>query len=338
MKTIIKTTLFLLVLFLVAYFSANYVLRKVAIKAIATLQPRLEQKGIVVENFNYSSVRMNSFNSCAVSDVDLAFYLNRKMYGKEFFKASFKAKTLTIRFADFNNPSFFFSFNEFSLFIHENDARKTFGKLENGHMKTRIPFYLKTPEESARNILAEVKTLFNENKTSMDIEIKTDVLLGIDDKEIKVGLFTERNGSFTYLKFNHEDILEAAKNFDLDLAEKEAEIIASYPSKVPAMIKITRDAKKYSVLEKSKNSSFPEDALRHIYWSYHLTREFGPVLAKEITDAHETAIGNTEKEHLMDYHNNEVARKYAQETLSIEEIKNRVLYAPEIIRDASEVR
>jgi hypothetical protein len=340
LKTLLKTILFFLILFLITYFSANYVLRKLAIKAIATLQPRLEQKGIIVENFDYSTVRMNSFNSFVLSDVDLDFYLNRKMYGKESFKAAFNAKTITIRFADFQNPSFFFSFIDFSLFIHanESDDRKTFGKLENGYLKSRIPLFLKTAEESAREILTEIKILFNENKTPMDFEIEVDVFLGIDDKEIKVRLFTERTGSITYLKFNDADIFEAAKSFDLDLSEKEAEIIANYPSKVPGMIKITRDAKKYSEFEKSKNKSFPEDAYRHIYWSYHLTREFGPDLAREITDAHETEIGNTEKEHQMDYHNNEVARKYAEEILSTDEIKNRVLNSPEIIRDPNEVR
>lgn len=307
---------------------------------MAILQPRLEQKGIIVENFDYSSVRMNSFNSCALSDVDLDFYLNRKMYGKESFKAAFNAKTITIRFADFRNPSFFFSLSDFSLFIHANegDDRKTFGKLENGFLKTRIPLYLKTPEESAREILTEIKILFNENKTPMDFEIEADVFLGIDDKEIKVRLFTDRIGTITYLKFNDRDIFEAAKSFDLDLSVKEAEIIANHPGKVPGMIKITRDAKKYSMFEKSKHKTFPEDAYRHIYWSYHLTRAFGPELAKEITDAHETEIGNTEKEHQMDYHNNEVARNYAKEILSTDEIINRVLHSPEIIRDPNEVR
>ena len=340
MKTAIKTVIFFLVLFLLVYFSANFVLRKLAEKAITTLQPRLEKKGIIIENFDYSTVRMNSYNSCAISDIDLNFQLNRKMFGKESFKADFNAKSITVRFADFQNPSFFFTFRDFSLFIHaeEPEARKTFGRLENGFLQSRIPLYLKTPEESAREIIAEVKTLFNESKTPMDLEIAADVLLGIDDKEIKVGLFTERIDSVTYLKFNDEDILKAALEFDLDLAEKEAEIIANYPGKVPGMIKITRDAKKYSVFEKNKDNSFPEDAYRHIYWSYHLTRELGPELSKEITDAHETAPGNTEKERSMDYHNNEVGRKYAGEILSMDEIKNRVLNSGEIIRNPSEVR
>ncbi len=339
LKTLIKTIIVLLVIFGVFYFSANYVLKKLTAKVVSELKPRLEQKGIIIEEFDYSTVRLNSYNSVAVDNTNLDFHLNKKMYGKESFHAQFKASSISIRFADFKNPSLFFTLKGFSFFVEPEDenTKKPFGKLEKGYLKSRIPVYLKTPEESVQEIVAEIKNLFRENKTPLDLEIKADVILGIDEKEIKVGLITERRDGWTYLKLDHEDILAAAKSFDLDLAEKEAEIMAEYPSMVPAMIKISRDAKRVSELEKSRNTSFPEDAYRHIYWSYHLTREFGPELAKKIMDAHETAPGNTKNERLMDYHNNEVGQKYANETISIEEIKRRVLQSAEIIRWPEEI-
>jgi hypothetical protein len=262
------------------------------------------------------------------------------MYGKESFHAQFDTRSITVRFADFNNPALFFTLTDFSVFIEpdEESEKKPFGKLENGYLTSRIPVYLKNPEESAREILNEINILFQENKTHLDLEIEVDVLLGIDNKEVKVGMFTERIDEQTYLKFDADDIRAAAQSFDLELAQKEAEIIAEYPSKVPAMIKITRDAKRISTAEKSKDRSFPEDAYRHIYWSYHLTKTFGPELSKEITDAHETAPGNTENERSMDYHNNAVGRAFANEHLNPEEIKQRVLLSKDIIRNPQEVR
>lgn len=340
MKFLIKTSIFFLAIFLIAFFSANYMLRKLAIRAVAELKPRLEQQGIMIENFNYNNIVLNSYNSCAVTDIDLDFYLNKKMYDTKSFKAKFAARSITVRFADFNDPSFFFTFKDFSLFIEpeKKSARKPFGKLEKGYLKSRIPLHLKYPEESAKEILSEIKILFKENKTPIDLEIKVDALLGIDEKEVKVGLYTQRIDAVTHLKFNEDDILKAAKYLDLNLSKKEAEIIGGHPSRVPALIKITRDAKRLSAFEKSKDSSFPEDAYKHIYWSYTLAREFGPDLAKEITDAHETIPNNTEKERKMDYHNNEVGRKYAAERLSSHDLKNRVLNSDEVIRFPNEVR
>jgi hypothetical protein len=340
LKTFIRTIIGLIGLLFIIYFSANHILQKLAVKVVAELKPKLEQKGIMVESFDYSNVQLVSYNSIAIINTNLDFHLNKKMYGKESFHAQFSASSINIRFADFENPSFFFKLNDFSLYIEpdEENTDKPFGRLNSGFIHSRIPVYMKNPEESAREILDEIKLLFAESKTPLDIEMHMDVLLGIDDREAEVGLFTERIDNLTYLRFNSADILDAARSFELDLTEKEAEIIARFPSKVPAMIKITRDAKRLSNYEKNMDGSFPEDAYRHVYWSYHLTREFGAELAKEITDAHETAPGNTQNERLMDFHNNELGRKLATGTLSETEIKNLVLKSKDVIRSADEIR
>ncbi len=340
MKTLFRTIFALVVILVVIYFASGFILKNLAIRAENELRPRLEAKGIFIDSFDYKSIQLTSYNSATIADLNLRFNLTRKMYGKESYDAAFDARSINVRFANFNNPSLFFAAKNFSVFIepHDENNQKTFGKLQNAYLQSRIPLYLKHPEESADEILQEIQKLFRENQTQLDINFRADVLLGIDDDELQVGLYTERSGDITVLKFNHKDILKAAEKFDLDLAPQEAEIIARYPGKVPAMIKITRDAKRLSTYEKSMNKNFPEDAYRHIYWSYHLTREFGPELAKEITDAHETVPGNTEHERLMDYHNNEVARKIAERYLSNDDLKRMVMESPDIIRWPADVK
>lgn len=321
------------------YLSANYLLKEAALKVISELRPKLEQKGIVIQHFDYDAIRIISYNTITVNDIDLDFYLNKSMYGKDAYEAFFTAGALKIRFANLSEPSFYFTLEDVSLLIEpgESTSKRTFGKMEEVFLSSRLPIYLKSPEESVRNLIKELKHLFAKNRTPLDLEIQAITVLNIDDRELKVRLFTEREHDTTYLKFDHNDILQAAKKFDLDLTEAEAEIIANYPSKVPAMIKITRDAKRLSQNEKSKNSNFPEDAYRHVYWSYHLTKAFGPELARQITDAHETVPGNTKNERLMDYHNNEMGRRFASENLSVDEIKSRVIQAKEIVRSPEEI-
>lgn len=321
------------------YLSANYLLKEAALKVISELRPKLEQKGIVIQHFDYDAIRIISYNTITVNDIDLDFYLNKSMYGKDAYEAFFTAGALKIRFANLSEPSFYFTLEDVSLLIEpgESTSKRTFGKTEEVFLSSRLPIYLKSPEESVRNLIKELKHLFAKNRTPLDLEIQAITVLNIDDRELKVRLFTEREHDTTYLKFDHNDILQAAKKFDLDLTESEAEIIANYPSKVPAMIKITRDAKRLSQNEKSKNSNFPEDAYRHVYWSYHLTKAFGPELARQITDAHETVPGNTKNERLMDYHNNEMGRRFASENLSVDEIKSRVIQAKEIVRSPEEI-
>ena len=339
MKTLFRTFLFFAVLFSIIYFSGNYFLKKAAARAIIELQPRLEQKGIMIENFDYSTIRLTSYNSFALYNIDLDFHLTRKVFGRESFKAQFDAEKISVRFADYGNPSFFFTFHAFSLFIEpdEDAPRKPFGKLQDGFVQSRIPLLLESPEASAREILAGVRTLFHENKTPLDLAIATDALLGIDDQEIKAHLYTVREDNQTKLRFEKEDILNAAAQFDVELAEEEAAIICEHPSKVPAMIKITRDAKRLSKREKANSSEFPEDAFRHLYWSYHLARQLGPDLAKEITDAHETIPGNTPQEREMDYHNNAVGIDLARKSLSTDELMSLAQNSVEVIRSPNDI-
>ena len=335
MKTLLKVTLLLLTLLLIFYFSANFVLKKLSGHLINELKPTLEQRGIHVQNFNYSRIHLISYNSFALNDVDLDFSLDKGMYGKESFRAQFDAQSISLSFADFENPSFFFDFKDYKIFVEpeETSSNKSFGKIENGYLKTRIPFYLENPIESGREIIDEVRILFTKDSAKIDIMISADVLLSIDDKEVKVGLSTTREKNHTHLKFNAGDIYAAAEKFEIELAEKEAEIISNHPSKVPSMIKITRDAKRLSSLEKSNDEAFPEDAYRHIYWSYHLSKQLGPSLAKEITDAHETIPGNTIGERNMDIYNNELGIQMSNQVLSSEEIRKFTLNSERVIRN-----
>jgi hypothetical protein len=75
----------LLILLGIVYVSANFVLKKVAVRVVEELKPKLEKKGILIENFDYSSVRLNSYNSIAITQIDLDFYLTKQCMGKNHF-------------------------------------------------------------------------------------------------------------------------------------------------------------------------------------------------------------------------------------------------------------
>ncbi len=339
MKRFLKIILILVGISIAAYISINYYLKEYAKDLVERIQPKLLEQGIIIEEITYKNVKLNSLRSINIHDFKLKFHLNREFYGKKSFDADFNADNIKVILADIDSPSVFFTISNFNLNIipNEDSPKKTNGKFENGYLRCRIPIYLNDPEESVREILDQMNALFHENKISMDIDFRSDVHLGIDDKEVKVGLFTVREDSIIRMKFISSDVIAAAKEFDLDLSEKEANVISNYPNRVAALIKISRDAKRISEKAGEGKTGFPKDAVKHIYWSYHLSKEFGTDFAKEIADAHETEIKNTHAEHLMDYHNNEIARRYAEENLSIDELTQRVLHSDDIIRFPKDV-
>jgi hypothetical protein len=112
-----------------------------------------------------------------------------------------------------------------------------------------------------------------------------------------------------------------------------------HSGKLPKLMEITVQVKKVSELCKQTDPACPEDAYRHVLWSYHLTKEFGPDYSKVVTDAYEDdtirATGNTEADHKMDYQNNSLGRRYAQEgTFSDEEILEKLKGDPEAVLSA----
>ncbi len=339
MKILIKSILILCLLVFTGYFVVNYALERYTPALVKNVKNRLAEKGIEVRKFEYEKIALSSYNTVALKKVDLAFQLNRKIYGKESFNAQFRAGAVAVRLANLSNPSLFIRLEDFSILIAPDDksVKKVFAELKNAQLRTKTPLYLHTPFESAKSIMTDITNLFKDDFTSIDIEFEAKAMLGVDDKKLEAGLYTERENDTTYLRFDKNDIGRISEALDLELVDAEIAVVSRHPSKVPAMIKITSEARRLSKLEKSRNPSFPEDAFRHLYWSYHLTRELGPELAREITDAHETAPGNTKDERLMDYHNNEVARRLAAQKLSDAQLKQIVLHSSKVIRNPGEV-
>ena len=334
LKKFIITLGVLFVLMLIALITGNYALDQAAEKFIEELKPKLESKGVLIESFGYGDISINTPKSIKIKDVDLNFKLKKEEFGDKSYSANFKTSTIILKLASIADVSGTFAINNFSIIVVPDDERveKPFGKIENATFRCDIPISLKHPEKDAKAVLHAVEKLF-ENNTSQRLDLTGDVQLGIDGREVSIGLMTMKNGDSVSLQLNKDDIFGASKEFELELTEKEAEVIAHYPNKVPAMLRITREAKQKSQHQKRQNDSFPEDAYRHIYWSYHLTRALGPELSKEITDAHETAPGNTEKERIMDYHNNEVGRSLATVNYSDDDLIQMVLQSKEIIRN-----
>ncbi len=339
MKKLIVFLSIILVLFLIGYIGGNYILEQAAIKFTEELRPKLEDKGVIIEKLDYGDISINSLRSIKVKNVALVFKLKKEEFGSKSYAASFTASSVILKLASIREVSGTFAIHDFSIFVEPDDSRleKPFGKIDNAMFKCGIPISLKHPEKDAIAILHEIEKLFNENHAQL-LELTGDVHLGMEGKEATIKLITLQHKDSVSLQFNKDDIMTVSNQNELELTIQEAEVIANHPGKVPTMLRITREAKYKSQQERRMDNTFPEDAFRHIYWSYHLTRAMGPDFAKQVTDAHETAPGNTQKERLMDYHNNEVGRNLAAKSYSDEELKTMVLSSNSIIRNPNSVR
>ena len=195
---------------------------------------------------------------------------------------------------------------------------------------------LTNPAQAVIEIIDGLEELFLENELVGDFEFSGEVLVRIDDTTMPALVYTERQGKSFRLRFSKPDIEKIAQEADVVLSDDQIDLVSAFPLRVPALIRITDDARDYSEQEFPKQY-WLKDALRHVSWSYMLTREFGADFAKQVTDAHEKNPGNTPNEHLMDYNNNAIGRIFAEDEMPYEELPLHVLAHADIVRNPDEV-
>ena len=338
MNRLFKVLIFFTIVGIIAYFAGNYVLTRLSNKYLVELQEKLESKGLFFEKLSFEDISIRSFRSASVNNVDVTFRLDKEIYGRKSFHSSFQANSIVLTLKSISDLLVTFSINDFSLFVEtaEPSTRQTFGKFEEASFASELPISMKSPEASAKHILVQIENLFSQNK-AVGLSLTGIAKVTIDQEEVALRVVTVERGDSVQLQFDAADIMKTADLFDIQLTDEEAEVIANYPSMVPDMIRLTREAKRKAAAYQRADRSFPEDAFRHVYWSYHLTRQLGPDLAKQITDAHETAPGNTVNERKMDYHNNDVGRKLAKTNLSENQLRRLVLDSDDVIRHPNQV-
>ena len=90
--------------------------------------------------------------------------------------------------------------------------------------------------------------------------------------------------------------------------------------------------------EHQHDPAVPEDAFRHVLWSYLLTREYGVDFSMKVTDAHEEGrTENTRDEKLMDINNNRIGRNYAKSGYPETSLLAILMYDPEVITSLGQV-
>jgi hypothetical protein len=338
LKFLKRLTLVLLAILVIGYFAGNYALSRLGEKYRPKIQTALESRGLVFKEFSYGKIVIHSPRAVAIKDIDVDFKLNKQLYGEKSFDVNFHAQQIIISVASFSSATVVFSFDDFDIMVKsDNENAGLFGEFEHAYFTHQQAIAIKSPEAAAVNILAQLDRLFAENKAT-GISLSGVAKIEIGGEPVSLGLRTYAENDSVYLRFNTADVISTAEKFAVQLADKEAEVLAAHPSLVPDMIEITRDARQKSVAYRKADPDFPEDAFRHVYWSYHLTRQLGPGIAQQITDAHETAPGNSKAERAMDFHNNELARELAGIRLSESQLVNLVLTDRNIIRSPAEVR
>jgi len=211
--------------------------------------------------------------------------------------------------------------------------------LDQGQLTVELPLDL-TDKGKAIASLREVPQMalqfLQEGKTHIPFGFRAKSTFKIGGSVVKADITTQKQGGYYFLVMSPDDLRKIAAMIHADLTEEEIRLVSLRPLLAPALFKITNYARTQSEMAYAKDATVPEDAYRHVLWSFLLTKEFGPEFAERVTNAHEIGAvnRNTEADHRMDYNNNKVGREYAKAGYAEALILQKVRTDPQVIRVA----
>jgi len=336
MRRLIGLLVILMVCWLALWGLASLAVPKLADAVLADAMPRLQRAGIAVDSLDYGRVRVSPTLMRASADsVSAAFDLSPTDDIK--LSSTFEAEEISVRLANPVRLRGHLTVQNFEVAFHAADRprRLPFDRLTNASVHIEeLP--LLAPRIAMREIFEGLEELFFENALVGNFEFSGDVVIRAQDLTLPARLYTERQGDHFRLRFSKADVQTLVEAAEVDLSEQQIDIISLYPVRVPFLIDITRQARSLSK-EYYPRDAWLRDALRHVSWSFLLTREFGAEFAKEVTDAQETKAGNSPDERSMDYHNNAVGRLFASNGTQLTDLPRLVRSDPEVIRHPREV-
>jgi hypothetical protein len=309
---------------------------RLARQALPALQARLEPVGVGLGNIEFSGLRISPLlNGLVLSDLQAR--LDLKPRDRNQLRSRLEIATLEVRLTrPFGLRGAVLATGlEVHLDPSDRPPQLPFNRLANARL-TIGDLPLADPRQAANAIRDKLQALFSENQAIGEVEFRGEVILDIEGAAHAADLYTERAGETFRLRFREEDIRAIAQARGMDLVPEQIEIVSLYPLRAPVILALTDQARALSI-QHARDDPWLQDAMRHVIWSFLLTRTFGPAFAGKVTDAQELRPGNTPDERAMDFHNNAIGRRFVSEDVPLADLPRRVLSDADVIRHPDEV-
>ncbi len=192
------------------------------------------------------------------------------------------------------------------------------------------------PEKALENIVSELIELTKGEAAMLDAEMSASLSLILGDSPLRGRLALIPKGQGVVVSLDENDVRTFARKAKDQLTEGEVRIVAQNPFRAGELMSIKGYAVRKAIELSKKDPQLPQDAYRHVLWSYLLTKRFNAEFAKRVTDAHE------EKKEVKDYFdkemdliNNRIGRRFAQNNYSEEELAHLVKTDPGVVHSIS---
>jgi hypothetical protein len=301
----------------------------------------------------FKEVNLSSYDALTWEGVSFDVRIVRDEIAKIPEELSIMIGELTIGLESLSEPAVLLGLKGISVMAKErgsdsvSDISGAGDRMERGNLTVPIRlkgFSKEAVYRQARDLIKELIVFSTQGVTKMPLSFSATEVFEIKKKPFTAKLFVEKKGDEYRLVMDKEDVkLIAATMSGRKATPMDIEVISRNPIKAPQLLKIRDKAAASANQARQQDPKVPEDAYRHVLWSYLLAKTFGEAFAKEVTDAHEvfSDVQKMSKEEIetmnidsyQDLHNNAIGRQYAKMEYPESGILERVLTDTAIIRD-----
>jgi len=215
---------------------------------------------------------------------------------------------------------------------------KSAARIEGGTGRVGLRFSSFGPggiKKGVGRAVSEIVALLRDGRCALPVFFDGVLHLSIENQPFTAGLGIREEGSGASLVMDPEAVTAISQHLGLEkpLTDAEVRLVSRHPLRAPRLFELRTYARRESERAARADRRVPEDAYRHVLWSYLLAKEYGADFAREVTDAHEKGgTGNTEGDKRMDLRNNSVGVSYALAGVTEERILALVTADPEVAR------
>ena len=335
------------------YLVSGMILEMASDRAIDYIVKNIKSPNIEYTRPLFRDVNLSSFNAVKWEGVSFDVRIVRDEIAKTAEELSLMIGEMTISLESFSERAVLLNVRGLRALTKEkgsgamSEISGAGDRMERGNLKVLIKlrgFSKTVVYQQVRDLIKEINMFSTHGVTKIPLSFSATEMFEIKGKLYSAKLSVEKKGDEYRLVMDKDDVkIIAATMSGRKATPTDIEVISRNPIKAPQLLRIRDKAAATAKLAHQQDQKIPEDAYRHVLWSYLLAKTFGEAFAKEVTDAHEVyayeekmskeEIQNVNIDSYQDLHNNAVGRDYAKMEYPESGILERVLTDQAVIRD-----